>query len=130
MPPNDGVRLDEHQGGTLWCPDRRRSDSRVAGLYGETRSFDRAFQRLALLPKREILENQLVVSIARYSQRAAEQRNSGPARSDSVAPRQVESIVARHAAIMAKERRPDLADDVPMRSRLIQVAAVLTPGER
>jgi hypothetical protein len=76
VPPNDGLGLDEHEGGTPSCPDRGKSDPEQPISLANTRSFYRAFKGVQLLSKREILENQLVVSTARHSQRAAEQQNN------------------------------------------------------
>lgn len=69
------VGLDEHQRGTPSCPDRGKSDPEQPIALAKTRSSDRAFQGVELLSQRDIFENQLVMSTARHSQRAAEQQN-------------------------------------------------------
>jgi hypothetical protein len=72
MPPDDGVRLDEHQRRALVPPRSGQSDPKQSVPCLKVRALGRAFHRRQLLPQRQILQDQLPMSTERQRQRAAD----------------------------------------------------------
>jgi hypothetical protein len=75
MPPHDGARLDDYQGGAPLRPQRSKRNPEEAVSSAKTRSGGRALQGGELLPERDILKNQLVMSTGSDRERATEHQN-------------------------------------------------------
>jgi hypothetical protein len=75
MPPHDGARLDEYQGGAPLRPECGKGHPEQAVSSAKTRPRRSALYGSELLPQRDILENQLVMSTASDRERATEQQN-------------------------------------------------------
>jgi hypothetical protein len=58
MPPDNGVRLHEHQRRAPVPPDSRQGDPKQSIATFEARAVHGAFHRRQLLPKRQILQDQ------------------------------------------------------------------------
>ena len=75
MPPHDGARLDDYQGGAPLRPERGKRNPEQAVSSPKTRSLRCALQGGELLPKRDILKDQLVMSTGSDRERATKQQN-------------------------------------------------------
>jgi len=75
MPPHNGARLDEYQGGAPLRPERGKRNPEQAVSSAKTRSGGRAFQGGELLSEPDILKNQFVMSTGSDRERATEQQN-------------------------------------------------------
>ena len=64
MPSHDGVRLDEHERRAPVPPRSSQHDPKQPISPPEVGTFARASERVELLPEREVLENQLMMSTA------------------------------------------------------------------
>jgi hypothetical protein len=65
MPSHDRVRLNEHQRRAPVPPHAGQGDPKQPVARPERRAFGRPFQRPQLLPQRDVLQDQFVVSAAR-----------------------------------------------------------------
>jgi hypothetical protein len=64
MPSDDGLGLDEDQGGAPAAPDGRQEDPKHSVTGAELRPLHAPLQGSQLMPKRKILEDQIVVAPA------------------------------------------------------------------
>jgi hypothetical protein len=72
MPPHDRVRLHEHQGRPPVAPDSGQGDPKESVARLEGRALGRASHRPELLPQRQVLEHQFLMSAQGPGQRATD----------------------------------------------------------
>src|SRR5262245_833636 len=75
MPPHDSARLDDYQGGAPLRPERSKRNPEQTVSSATTRSSRCALHGGELLPERDILKNQLVMSTGSDGERATKQQN-------------------------------------------------------
>jgi hypothetical protein len=68
MPPDDGVRLHDHQRGAPVLPDSRQGDPKQSIAAFEARAVRGTFHRRQLLPKRQVLQDQFPMAAERQRQ--------------------------------------------------------------
>jgi antitoxin (DNA-binding transcriptional repressor) of toxin-antitoxin stability system len=72
MPPNDGVRLHEHDRRAPVPPESGQGDPKQSVACLEVRALGRTFHRRQLLPQGQVLQDQFAMSAERQRQRAAD----------------------------------------------------------
>ena len=72
MPPDNGVRLDDHQRRAPVLPDSRQGDPKQSIATFEARAVRGTFHRRQLLPKRQVLQDQFPMSAERQRQCAGD----------------------------------------------------------
>jgi hypothetical protein len=89
MPPHDGARLDEYQGGAPLRPECGKGHPEQAVSSAKTRPRGSALYGSELLPQRDILENQLVMSTASDRERPSNRISSNTRRFLRCVPRRI-----------------------------------------
>ena len=103
MPSHHGVGLDEHERRPPIPPRLGEDDPKQPISPPESRTADRAFQRVKLLAEREVLEDQFVMSATGQRQRAEEYKGHLQHMSIVAFPPGTEQPTPRSVLIVAKD---------------------------